>query len=1805
MAPSAPGILVACAFGSEDKAASDVLAALRAVDVGATRLPVSHRGLVFLRLIDDTAAADAHLSAHFAFASLVGAGTASAAPSLRSCQSLAPVAVACEDDAAAIRDAVAAACARAVRAARRDASGDDDDASRASRDHLLALALARPDATFAVSLNLRGDDDARARSAGPAPLAKAALLRAALEGVRDARRAASLLDPDAHLAAPDVVVCVSRWRAPTTGDDDAEDHLGSAEGSDVNNAMTCGVAVLPMAACAFRAKTGVAPKRPNREAPPKKATPSKKHRETIRETETSEETRGNEAPAPDPAQAQAPRYDGHSPLEESTPASPPPPWRREGRAPAKKAAKIKTKNGGGGGARREGDSAADEDGAKEKEMMSAKDADARLAAALDVRVRAGLLRIADGGVPARVPFPSEGSSKDAAAAAEAPKAAEAPAAGAPAAASDSTVRSYSASAIDAAVVAALRARVAFRLVHGTGDGFDGLTLDLIGGAFLLEQHRRWAPVAPLSDALRRRRFFADDGVTPPRVYLKKRWSRDPGERGGARVVQSFEGIEGAAPEEEPRGTETEAEDFFVPLYDEAFAIDDGERSGEGAASVYSRVFASNVDAKTFRSLCDAAFGASTNADVRAFLASKRAALVLAKTPRASDRSPGGGGVELSSRESSSSTKSSPISCAAWLTGEEHVGTFLDARAARDRVGALSANRRVLNLFAYTGLFGVAAKLGGATAAHNVDSKRTCLLAARANHALTFFTREEEKSSGEKKRWTRRTRRGGNDEVEEDSDEGDSGGEGSDTDTSAPLVDRFREFVDADGRTYQKADAVRFLRRVARRIAAGDDPGYDLIVSDPPPRFSNGSEWAFEAEAHAGRLLALCVGACAPPERGSLSGEPPATEREPRSNANDDAEAARKVLTRRSRRCDDTDDGRRPRPIVMHGVNALTVSDAAFRATIEEAERLSGRALRMRGWIGAGADFPACPYRPVARFAELEVGEHLIERRGEGDGEGDEGEGGGGRTGGLAEEMNARDEGGEETEEDEDAEEGGEAREDRDDASESARDDASKSARDDASESARNDASESARDDASKSARDDALTPTPPPTPPDQQFSPPPVAVDLDRSSFSCELCGQPHASRNAMFRHLSDPRTQCGAWCESQGGVSNATRRVRDGEVDQPTFERPSAATSRPSASKKKKKAIQKERSTVCSGKENAAGTRGNSGNEDSAADVNENENEADADADARAFPGEEEEEEEGEDASASASASTPPQNQNQEKKSGPGLRTKPRVVNPGELWVGGFAARDATVKSTAQLLWSLVPGAAKVAQPEIVALIRRGWRDKRTREWRAYAFARYRDEKEAETARRFLDGAVVSPGGDRVKAAPSTGATAGRPANGAGALTTTRRERRAIRRRARFLSDGPRASEDDPGGESSSSADKGLLPTSRHGLRGARDRTGTTAAALLPLRPGEDPPEREVFAAWPRRAVRRRAEAAGVPAPEAFAATRHASVVGTRADNFFPDAGAVGEKKKKKSRETYSAADRLWGPGRVPPRIVRVRGRTVPKALRDALLATLDATRWPSASHRKGVRAAEYLVLAAEINRAKDGGAKRSKRILKGVVSDENDTNDASEDPEDVRGTPSTSTGENRLDPFEDLKRAARAVMDWADPGFAYDHLAVTKDFVGSPHADVNDASHQYAMALGDWPRPGGELVVESEDGATRWVVDTRGRLARFDGRYVHWVRGFENRIAIGGEHEHHRKMTSTCRYSVVFYVNKPQNGTRRGAPVDVAWTPAGARGGGRGRAGAAFGRALGGLARVLGAVVVALGVGSRTRRGRASPRE
>ncbi len=62
------------------------------------------------------------------------------------------------------------------------------------------------------------------------------------------------------------------------------------------------------------------------------------------------------------------------------------------------------------------------------------------------------------------------------------------------------------------------------------------------------------------------------------------------------------------------------------------------------------------------------------------------------------------------------------------------GIFLDQRQARAKVRAASAGRRVINLFAYTCPFGVAAALGGASEVVNVDASGVALGRGKENFA---------------------------------------------------------------------------------------------------------------------------------------------------------------------------------------------------------------------------------------------------------------------------------------------------------------------------------------------------------------------------------------------------------------------------------------------------------------------------------------------------------------------------------------------------------------------------------------------------------------------------------------------------------------------------------------------------------------------------------------------------------------------------------------------------------------------------------------------------------------------------------------------------------------------------------------------------------------------------------------------------------------------------------------------------------------------------------------------------------------
>lgn len=72
-----------------------------------------------------------------------------------------------------------------------------------------------------------------------------------------------------------------------------------------------------------------------------------------------------------------------------------------------------------------------------------------------------------------------------------------------------------------------------------------------------------------------------------------------------------------------------------------------------------------------------------------------------------------------------------------LGRSQNTGLFLDMRNGREWVRQNAAGKRVLNLFAYTCAFSVAALAGGAEAVVNVDNNKSVLSRGRENHRLNL------------------------------------------------------------------------------------------------------------------------------------------------------------------------------------------------------------------------------------------------------------------------------------------------------------------------------------------------------------------------------------------------------------------------------------------------------------------------------------------------------------------------------------------------------------------------------------------------------------------------------------------------------------------------------------------------------------------------------------------------------------------------------------------------------------------------------------------------------------------------------------------------------------------------------------------------------------------------------------------------------------------------------------------------------------------------------------------------------------
>jgi 23S rRNA (cytosine1962-C5)-methyltransferase len=140
---------------------------------------------------------------------------------------------------------------------------------------------------------------------------------------------------------------------------------------------------------------------------------------------------------------------------------------------------------------------------------------------------------------------------------------------------------------------------------------------------------------------------------------------------------------------------------------------------------------------------------------------------------------------------------SNLSFALNICDGEHIGLFLDGRPARRRITELAAGRRVLNLFSYTGAFGVAAAKGQARSTTNIDNKKSALEKAKHNYSING--------------------------------------------------------LESDTRTFLKADAFKYLARAVKGKTR-----YDLIILDPPPRLRRpGGRW-FNANTGYGALAAKCL-----------------------------------------------------------------------------------------------------------------------------------------------------------------------------------------------------------------------------------------------------------------------------------------------------------------------------------------------------------------------------------------------------------------------------------------------------------------------------------------------------------------------------------------------------------------------------------------------------------------------------------------------------------------------------------------------------------------------------------------------------------------------------------------------------------------------------------------------------------------------------------------------------------------------------------------------------------------------------------
>ena len=180
--------------------------------------------------------------------------------------------------------------------------------------------------------------------------------------------------------------------------------------------------------------------------------------------------------------------------------------------------------------------------------------------------------------------------------------------------------------------------------------------------------------------------------------------------------------------------------------------------------------------------------------------------------------------------------------------------------------------------------------------------------------------------------------------------------------------------------------------------------------------------------------------------------------------------------------------------------------------------------------------------------------------------------------------------------------------------------------------------------------------------------------------------------------------------------------------------------------------------------------------------------------------------------------------------------------------------------------------------------------------------------------------------------------------------------------------------------------------------------------------------------------------------------------------------------------------------------RVVRYeRGTPIRPQLIDELFTLMEAIDWSTKNRERPKIKAEYYMILQRPGSGQVDSARTRRETAK-------------------------------LNKYRAIFDKAVQAIEETDPDYAkrFTALAVTKNFMGSPHIDTLNTSAFYGLSLGDFtPHDGGKIAVECSPTLVA-EVDTRGRLAKVDGRFPHWVTPYDD-PAGGG--------SSGSRYSLIYY--------------------------------------------------------------------